>query len=124
MAVRVIATEPHEVRIIRAGDDDFVRYRPDAGPELRRRDALMCGACGERGALDWARPFLAGLRNAAGLGAMAACTPGTVATLAGTSLAGSGSTRVLVNGTSTDVLDDRHRDKGRQLRLRARFERR
>jgi uncharacterized protein (TIGR03437 family) len=49
------------------------------------------------------RPFLAGLRNAAGAGAVAACTPGTLATLTGTSLGNSdsaGTVRVLVNGIS------------------------
>jgi len=51
------------------------------------------------------RPSLAGLRNAVGPGAVAACSPGTLATLVGTSLAGSGSAmRVLVNGTSASVI--------------------
>jgi len=54
-----------------------------------------------------ARPFLAGLRNAAGVGAVAACTPGTLATLTGTSLGNSdsaGTVRVLVNGISAPVV--------------------
>jgi uncharacterized protein (TIGR03437 family) len=53
------------------------------------------------------RPILAGLRNGAGSGAVAACSPGALAALVGTSLAVSGSTgavRVLVNGTSASVI--------------------
>ena len=53
------------------------------------------------------QPFIAGLRNATGEGAVAACSPGTLATLVGTSLAGldsTGSVRVVVNGTSAPVI--------------------
>ena len=33
--------------------------RPDARPQQRRRDALVCGACGTNGAGHWSAPFLA-----------------------------------------------------------------
>jgi hypothetical protein len=53
------------------------------------------------------RPILAALRNGAGFGAMAACSPGTLATLVGTSLARRDTaeiTRVLVNGAEASVV--------------------
>jgi len=53
------------------------------------------------------RPSLTGLRNGAGPGAVAACSPGSLATLLGTSLASSASAkpvRVLVNGISASVI--------------------
>ena len=53
------------------------------------------------------QPILGGLRNAAGSGALAACSPGSLATLVGTSLAGSSSedaVRVVVNGADASVV--------------------
>jgi uncharacterized protein (TIGR03437 family) len=51
------------------------------------------------------RPFLAGLRNGAGPGALAACTPGALATLIGTSLTGARDmARVLVNGSIGSIV--------------------
>ena len=53
------------------------------------------------------RPILTGLRNAAGSGAVAACTPGALTALVGTSLAGfnsTGTVRVLVNDASAPVI--------------------
>jgi uncharacterized protein (TIGR03437 family) len=54
-----------------------------------------------------AQPVLTQLRNGAGSGAVAACSPGALATLVGTSLAGSNPTarvRVLVNGNDASVI--------------------
>jgi hypothetical protein len=53
-----------------------------------------------------ARPALSRLRNGAGPGALAACTPGSLATLLGNSLAGDSgaASRVLVNGVDATVV--------------------